>query len=243
MPRIATRRKQGLKEKQPHIFGRGGRDRVLICLALNGAMHVRAIARAIGSDSHKTFDMVENLCTAGLVVKRNHEGGRKYAALNQRLPFYQQLRGLLLALHQFYPKIPTVERTSRWYMPYDDVVTPYRTDRFFNSPIRSRVLLFVAAVGTANMENINKPLGIGSVSAIYAVNHWERQGVTRSALYRRHRLVSLNPDFSAAKEMRVLLLAILRANDEYDGLGEAVKERMVRKEERWKKPLRKRKSS
>ncbi len=48
-------------------------------------MHVRALARAIGSDSHKTWDMVERLREAGLVVKRDRPGGRKYVALNRGL--------------------------------------------------------------------------------------------------------------------------------------------------------------
>ncbi len=75
----------------PRLFGVGGRDRVLICLAVNGAMYVRQIGRLAGIDSHKCFDMIGRLADAGLVVKRNREGGRKYAALNRGLRCYPQL--------------------------------------------------------------------------------------------------------------------------------------------------------
>ena len=49
------------ERRLPQIFGRGSRDRAMIALAINGPMHVLALGRAIGSDSHKTWSMVEVL--------------------------------------------------------------------------------------------------------------------------------------------------------------------------------------
>lgn len=89
--------------RMPYLFGRGGRDRALIALAVNGPMHVRALGRAIGSDSHKAYDMVERLRESGLVVKRDRPGGRKYAALNRDLPVYDEVYALLMALDRSWP--------------------------------------------------------------------------------------------------------------------------------------------
>ncbi len=159
MPRNTHNSKESLRKarqpnRQPHLFGRGGRDRVLVCLAVNGPMHVRAIARAITTDSHKVFNMVERLCESGIVVKRNHEGGRKYASLNRKVPIYRSLHKLLLALDKHWPVERVERQVARWYMPFDDDMAPQRLDLIFQSPVRSRFLLLIAALRITDMTTI-----------------------------------------------------------------------------------------
>jgi hypothetical protein len=189
----------------------------LIALAVNGPMHVRALARAIGSDSHKTWDMVECLRASGLVVKRDRPGGRKYAALNRDLPVYEEVYALLIALDHFWPAERVEQPRHRWRMPNDDIVTPRRLDQMFFSPVRSRMLLYVAGVGQTSMQDMYNRLGLGSVSALYAVNHWEREGTIRTSRHHRERLVELDPRLAAAPEMRALLRGLVDLSAEYSG--------------------------
>ncbi len=179
-------------------------------------MTVREIGRAIGSDSHKTWTMAEYLVRTGLVVKRNRRGGRKYVALNRRLPIYRGLLALLLALDKRWPAKHVDQPSYRWKMWNDDgALTPMRLDLIFFSPVRSRVLLLVTAIGTSNMSTIYDLLGIGSVSALFAVNHWEREGVITSQWVGRHRLVCLNQKYPAFRELRSLLAGLVSHSDEY----------------------------
>lgn len=209
----------------PQLFGRGGRDRVLICLAVNGAMHVRAIARAIKSDSHKTYDMVERLRVSGLVVKRFHDGGRKYVQIDRRLIVYKALIRLLRRLDATWPAIRVERTVARWYMPFDGTMPSEKLDHVFQSPVRSRILTYIAAVGETNMQNMYRALAIGSVSALYAVAHWEKQGVLRSRRMGRERLVSLDPDFIASDELRALLRLIVAGTPELQGLRASARAR------------------
>lgn len=192
-------------------------------------MHVRAIARAIGSDSHKTWNMVERLKESGLVVKRDRIGGRKYASLNRGLPIHRLLKDLLLALDKHWPAERVERNVARWHMPFDDDMSSERTDHVFQSPVRSRVLLFVQAIGTTNMETISKSLGIEPVSVLYAVNHWEREGIVKCRKDGPHRLVTLDPDFVAAAELKLLLREIVAYSDEYKALRKPARQRIYAK--------------
>jgi hypothetical protein len=224
------RKKQSLSSKTarmplPWVFRRGGCDRVLICLALNGPMTVRELSRAIESDSHKTFDMVERLRKSGLVVKRDHGGGRKYVALNRQLPIYRSLHRLLLALDKHWPA-KRINTVARWHMPFDRALTTQRMDNIFQSPARSRILLFISAVGETDMTTMYKLMGLGSVSTMYIVNHWEKQGIVRTRWFKRHRLVRLNPKFIVAKELKALLREIIVHLSEYRTLRKIARARL-----------------
>ena len=199
---------------------------MLVCLAVNGPMHVRHIARIIESDSHKTYDMVERLIESGLVIKRFHEGGRKYVYLNRKLPVYRSLLKLLLKLDEHWPVERVEKSVARWYMPFDDDMAPARMDNVFQSPIRSRVLTFIAASGLTDMTRIVAVTQLGSVSVLYAVNHWEREGIVKTKMVKNHRMVTLNPQFEAAKELAAFLRVMVSRLPEYRGLRKVVHKRM-----------------
>lgn len=224
---VAPRRKGAAKAALPHLFGRGGRDRALICLAANGPLTVRELSRTIGSDSHAAFKIVDRLVEAGLVVKRDVSGGRKYVAINRNLPIYRRLIRLLLALNRIAPATRRSAPIARWRMPFDRIMSDHRLDRIFQSPPRSRVLLFVGAVGETNLQTIYNSLGLNGVSAWLIVEHWQKQHVLRSRYFKGHRLISLDPKFVAANELRALLREIVARSGEYRGFRKAVRCRLA----------------
>ena len=213
-----SRRTRRTARQRPHLFGRGGRDRVLTCIAVNGPLHVRAISRLIGSDSRKTFDMVRQLEEAGLVLKRNDTGARRIVALDKQMGLlYFKLRDLLLALDEHWPVKRTDETPfypkaqMRGTTPLDDD----RIERWFTSVPRSRTLLYVAAVGRTNMSDLSVRANVGPGSALNAVNFWERQGVLRSDVFGIHRVVELNEAFPVADELWRVLNALVSRSEKY----------------------------
>jgi hypothetical protein len=211
----------------PWLFGRGGRDRALISLAINGPLTVRELARATEIDPHKMWDMIQRLRLSGLVVKREMPGGRKYVSINRRLPIYRTLMNLLIALDRISPTERCSGYTARWRMPFDRELTDERLDNVFQSPLRSRILLFVATVGEADMQTIYRSLGLGKVSSTLAINHWQKQGVLRSQWHKRHRLISLDPNFIVAPQLLALLRAIIATADEYKALRAATRRKPI----------------
>jgi transcriptional regulator TrmB len=222
-------RKSRPKDRRPHLFGRGGRDRVLICLAVNGPMHVRHIARVIGSPSGKVFDMVEGLRETGLVVKRQRAGGRKYVALNQKLPAYRALNRLLLALDRYWP-IGRVEKAARWswHMPFENNMSERLFNEIFHSSVRSRTLLFVAAVGTVDLMTISNTLDLSVTSTLQALGRWEREGILRFQRVRTRWLIALDTNFEAATELRSFLLELVKNSSEHRALRKIGREKMHR---------------
>jgi hypothetical protein len=226
---IKTEPKQNRSAKNalPHLFGRGGSDRVLICLALNGPLTVRELARTLKVDSHGAFKMVDRLREAGLVVKRDLTHGRKYVAINRNLLIYRPLMRLLHALERIAPVQRRPATIARWHMPFDRIMTDYRLDRIFQSPPRSRILLFVGAVGETDLQTIYRSLGLGTVSASLIVDHWQKQHVLRCRYYKSHRLISLDPGFVAANELRALLRQIVACSGEYRAFRKTVRRRLA----------------
>ena len=217
------------KSEIPHLFGRGGRDRLLLCLAVNGPMTVREVGRATNIDSRKAFDMVGYLLKTGLVVKRDRPGGRKYVAINRKLTAWAELTNLLETLAKAFPAqaVPTIQK--RWHLQIDNgELTPDRLDHAFFSPVRSRVLLLIAAAGIVMEKDLYNLLGLGAVSTLYAINHWQREGIVESRYVATARLLSLNPSWVAAHELRMLLGAMTIDDPENLYLGKEARERAER---------------
>lgn len=200
-------------------------------------MTVRELGRAIGSDSHKAYNMIQALLKSGLVVKRNRAGGRKYVAINRSLPVYDELMSLLLVMDSYWPTQRVEQPRYRWGMWNDDGrITDGRLEEMFQSPIRSKTLLFIAAAGLTNLSMIYDYMKLGSVSAMYAVEHWERQGVIRSRNHRRHRLITLNDAFPVAHELLTLLEALISHSHNYMRRGQHARAYMETIKATWDAP-------
>ena len=111
-------------------------------------------------------------------------------------------------------------------MPFDKSLAIERLDYMFQSAVRSRLLLFVAAVGESDLTTIYKLLGMNRTSAWLAVNHWKKQRILRDRRFKTRRLISMNPMFIVAKELKSLLRAIIAATDEYHVLRIAGRKRL-----------------
>ena len=214
------------KTELPHLFGRGGRDRILLSLAVNGAMTVREVGRATSIDSHKAWSMVERMVPTGIIVKRDRPGGRKYVAINRLFPAWQELMNLLEAIDAKFPVARVSVPATRWHLWNEDEEYPSpRLDGIFHAANRSRILLLVASAGEAIEKDIYMLLGINMVSAMYAMNHWQREGILRSRYDGGIRFLSLDPTWFAEHELRMLLGALTIDNLEYLSLGRIARER------------------
>ena len=171
--------------------------------------------------------MAAYLMRAGVIVRRDRPGGRKYVSLNKTLMTYRPLMRLLLALDVKWPATRVNHPAYRWGMRNDDgVMTAERLDLVFCSPVRSRILLYVAAVGTTDMKTMYGVLGIGAVSAMFAANHWEREGIIVTTRVGKHRLLELNPCYVAATQLRSLLSLLVARSEEYRALRNVGRTRM-----------------
>ncbi len=73
------------------------------------------------------------------------------------------------------------------------------------------------------MRTIYSTLGLEDVSTLYAVNHCEREGVFRSRVDGRHRLVRLDAEFLAAEELRDFLVSLIQNSTEHHDLADAAR--------------------
>lgn len=228
MPEILDPLKRPKKPKTelPHLFGRGGRDRILMSLAVNGPMTVREVGRATNIDSRKAFDMVARLLESGLVVKRDRHGGRKYVAINRNFPAWAELMNLLEAIDARFPVKRVEVIAKRWHLQEDYSKYPStRFDGIFQATNRSRILLLIAAAGESVEKDIYGLLGLNMVSAMYAINHWQRERIIRSRYVGQCRMLSMDPGWFAAHELRMFLSALIVDAAEYLGLGRIARAR------------------
>ena len=80
--------------------------------------------------------------------------------------------------------------------------------------------------GVTDMTSISKTLGLGGVSTLSVVNHWEREVVVRSRIHGRHRLVRLDPNFVIANELHDFRIALVQQSQKYLDLADVVRPRM-----------------
>jgi hypothetical protein len=198
--------------KPPHLFGRGLRERVLLCLAVNGPMHLKQIAETIGSPPPAVFRIVGDLVGLGLAVKGGKAGQRRRPiSINRRLTIYPALERLLLAIDREWP----VRRSSGQKhplrpTPWEGTAPRRSPPSIFQSATRTRVLIFIAATAKTDVAAITAGLNLNWMSAFAAVSRWEREGIVRFNHTGERRVVSMNPDFAAAVELRALLKLLSR---------------------------------
>ena len=208
--------------EHPHIFGMGKRDCVLMLLAVNRPLYVREIARAIGSEEKKAAKMVRALLEVGVVVCARGSNGVRYVKLNPDFPAYYELLRLLNVLELHWPQerlgkpARRAERLGLRQAPFavdDESFPTKRYDRLFGSPIRTRVLLAIAAIGDTDVTDLARLLTLESRSTWNTVNHLQREGLIRSTIKGRRRALELDPDYFAAQALRRLLLRLVEDSE------------------------------
>lgn len=204
----------GSFSRLPVLFGKGGRDRLLVCLAVNGSLRVRTLAEAIGSDPSRVIEMIKHLEQRGLVMT-SRAPGYSYTAINVKLPVYESLLLLCCALDSI---CPAPRRSAQ--VPQRDEWTSTahaRLNEIFSSIPRSKVLLFVAKRGPVELNAIRKELGFRSLQTKQTVAHWEREGVFKITAVDGRKLVELDDQFPAAKPLLDLLHEITTRTPARDG--------------------------
>jgi hypothetical protein len=178
-------------------------------------MYGSEIARTLEVTTDSVLDAVQYLVDTGLAVKgqRVGVGGVKPIALNRSLPIYPELKRLLLAMDRHWPiaraKTPN---QSTLILPYNNVMPERLLRQIFISPIRTRVLLYIATSGRTPLSAISRALGAHRMSVLSAVNLWETEGVIRSRHIEGVRVLSLDPDFPIARELLNLINAVVSRN-------------------------------
>ena len=206
----------------PHIFGMGKRDRVLMTLAVNRPLYVNELAVAIGSEEKKTAKMVHALLEVGVILRTDAPHGARYVALNTAFPAYWELFRLLNVLEFHWPqqRLGKPARRAERKALHDAVFMadegPFpakRYDRLFGSPVRTRVLLAIAAIEDTDVTDLWRLLGADKRSVWNTVNHLQREGLIRSTIKGRRRAIELNPQYVAARELRQLLKRLIRETE------------------------------
>ncbi len=209
MPRNYSNHSPRRREQceRPHLFGRGLRDHVLLCLAVNGPMHLKLLAKALEAPPPAVFRAVSDLLRIGVLVKGGMRGYRnRPIALNRRLSIYPALRRLLLAVDRHWPS-PRVSK-KRWRasdLPAKSNMSQQLSRPIFQSATRERVLVYLALAGKADYVTMAEALSVDWMSVKAAVKRWEKEGVVRSDSISGTQRAALDPYFTAAKELRVVL--------------------------------------
>ena len=214
----------------PHVFARGLRERILMTLATTRPLYVQELATAVGSDARKVRANLEILERQGIVVRASPTGGAgRFVALRRDNPFYRPLLSLLTRMESAYPQNgvePKPSRTAERIRLGDFEKSKRRGTTLiddadlFQSRIRTRVLLAIAACGETDAVDLTSILIEDDRSIWNVVNHWEREGIVRSEARGRRRVLSLSDEWCAAPELRRLLQAMIRIRPQYRGLAE-----------------------
>lgn len=189
----------------PILFGRGGRDRVLLCLALNGPQRIQTIGSAIGSHPSRVIGMVAQLTAQGLTMTARTPG-YSYVALNDRSQIHGALRDFLIALG-------TVWRVPRRQPEYPKLLDWRATNSteyadVFCSAARSKVLLILAAHDELPLSDARQKSGLPLYHLRKIVAYWEAQGVLASRYVGTEQYVRLDESLPGAQPLRALLREI-----------------------------------
>lgn len=216
--------------QEPHVFGRGMRDRLLMTLAVNRRpLYVAELVELLGSDQKKIRKTLAVLVGCGLVVRDRTSMSGRFVALNRAFPAYRELLTFLRALDRRWPQ-PRVGKPERRAerLVLRNLRLPWNPGPFagtdldlvFYSKVRTRTLLAIAATKSSDVTDVRSTFVEDKRSVWNAANHWQREGIVRSRVVGRRRALELNPRYFAYRELRDFLKALRRIADEYDRLAD-----------------------
>jgi len=195
------------------------RCRFMLDLALHGPGAAYRVGRAIGTSLHQAFAIATALEHCGVVTKARRVGDRFFVDLDDGMFPGGELRRLLLRLAPIYgadlrksERGPGAARAPR-------VRGDGRSESLFGSPGRTRALLALAAVGEIDQSGLARLVGVGIQSITNVVAHWERAGVVRGRTAANKRMLSLDPTYSAASELRDVLDRLVKVTAPFAGLS------------------------
>jgi len=103
---------------------------------------------------------------------------------------------------------------------------PFTRQALFGNPGRTDILVLVAGFGRSFPSELSRLTGMPKTTVLRALEGFERAGVLVSTDLGNAREVRLNPDYVAARELRVLLEALIEREPRYrDLLTQAARRR------------------
>jgi hypothetical protein len=143
----------------------------------------------------------------GILSKRGMTNHRKYWTLDRRFLAYDELKGLLDRLARLWepPRIAVPAKryggaNFRLRPPLDPPV-----GEFFGSVTRTRLLVAIALLSQANVRELTTAVGARYESVSYCVHSLTHKRVLKTQRCGRDLIVSLDNQFVAYRELRMLL--------------------------------------
>lgn len=200
-----------------------------MAVAVNRPMHVQELSTVVAADMRKVRNNLALLERQGVLVRaRTTDGVGRFAAIRRDNPLYRPLLALLERMEAESPQprastkpLRTAERLrlGLFEKTMRRGTTPIDDHDLFQTRIRTRVLLAIAACGETDAVDLAGLLIEDERSVWNVVNHWEREDIVRSEPRGRRRVLLLNDRWYAARELRHLLGAMLRSQPQYRGLA------------------------
>lgn len=216
-----------LGRKMPPLFGTSARTQALAILWSTGPITVRELARARRKDASSTYRMVDGLIRAGLLSKAR--SGRRYIGVNRTHPAFHNLSILLSALVDRYGVRFPHAAQRRKSLPGRTAPKARPVEEYsFGSPIRSQILILLAAVGSADGRQISRLLARNYCSVCYAMGALERARILRSQPVGGRRVFLISDAYPAAIEYRRFLKAVSGTLPRFRALAKAVEAVTIR---------------
>lgn len=211
MPRNANAQKDKTLRTNtpPPIFGRGATDRILICLAVNGPMHLSGLAEAVDRSASSVVEILDRLIKAHLITPIP-KTTRRIVALCPNLSLAQTLRTLLLTLSETWP-VTVVDRSAPEPKQSSDHVVRPQLQHLDARSHRLDVLSVVAANRNVGIKAIAAELDITPTTVLNTINVLEHYALIHSTRVGLRRVLSLDPAFPAAVALERFLLDLWNA--------------------------------
>ncbi|MDP9105426.1 MAG: hypothetical protein M3N49_05790, partial [Candidatus Eremiobacteraeota bacterium] len=189
----------------PPIVGSEPRYRILAVLAVNGPLSVTDTVKAADvTDKALSHVVDDGFVSTGEYAKSNI--ARQAVAIASGITGRAELIALLRRIEEHWP-VPRVKALHAAQTPNQKKTIVWAKD-YFGSPVRSQVLMTIAAMGCADISMLRRAIPDFEFQEIArAARTWEAYGIVRTGPLdgRRARGFELNPDWYAAAELRALL--------------------------------------
>ena len=201
----------------PPIVGREPRYRFLAVLAVNSALSMTDALKAanVGPGTMRKL-AADGFISTGPYAKSNL--ARRAVGIAKDLTGRHEFIALLRRVEEHW-RVPRIEALADAKMP-DHKKTIVRARDYFGSPVRSEVLMTIAAMGCADISMLRRAIPDFEFQEIArAARTWEAYGIVRTGPLdgRQARGFELNPGWYAATELRDLLDVLMNAEPRYRG--------------------------
>lgn len=201
----------------PLLFGSNARFRTLTALAVHQPLPPNELLRI----TQLGRNTLANFAKAGFVVVEDYTSGRyrRLVHINPAIPAHDELIRLLVRLESKWPS----KTPNSWDLQRRSPGGKYEWDRglfkYFGSENRTETLLMLASFGRADNSTIHRALpAYDRHEGTRTFDMLRHYGIVRySTKEGNARMVELDPDWFAARELRAILDALLTCDPRFEG--------------------------